>query len=202
MTPFSPAYDNKITKKYSAKTLQQKIENKVALQEKLGWNSSKDQMMTCVPQGLQNEADAELLLSILPGLISLGIQTLIVGRANRTIAEKISCIAKENPTVIHIVPDEEIALRKMYAAADTSVFLVDSSGSEELYNALRYGAVPIALQTEELQNYNAIQESGNSFIVPENSMWLTFAAIVRAKETFQFPYDFRTIQRHCMSVAE
>ena len=63
---------------------------------------------------------------------------------------------------------------------------------------MHYGAVPIAPRTPSLQNYNPVQESGNAFLYDELTKWHCFGAIVRALETFNFPFDWRTIQRHCM----
>jgi glycogen synthase len=49
-----------------------------------------------------------------------------------------------------------------------------------------------------LDNYNPVQESGNSFVFEKPTVWQCFASVARALETFKFPYDWRTIQRHAI----
>jgi len=68
---------------------------------------------------------------------------------------------------------------------------------------LAYGVVPVApADTDGLDNYNPVQESGNAFTYDQPDVWRSFTAIVRAMETFKFPFDWRTIQKHCMNSAE
>ena len=86
----------------------------------------------------------------------------------------------------------------MYAAADAALFLADPSTLPELRHCLQYGVVPIASECGALENYNPIQESGNAFLYEKLDPWHCFAAIVRATETHCFPFDWRTIQKHCM----
>jgi glycogen synthase len=53
-----------------------------------------------------------------------------------------------------------------------------------------------------LEDYNPVQESGNAFIFTVENHWKCFASLVRALETFRFPYDWRTIQRHAMDTMD
>ena len=43
------------------------------------------------------------------------------------------------------------------------------------------------------------QEDGNAFTYDQLTHWHCFAAAVRAIETYRFPYDFKTIQKHCVA---
>ncbi len=199
MTPnFSPSYDNKIARKYSAKTLEEKVQNKLALQEELGWPEEKKVPVVCVPVALTDANGARLFLEILPGLMELNVQLLVIGKGNKEIGEAISHLAKEKKHRVAIVKDTEDDRRKMYAAADMALFLADTNDVEELQHCLNYAAVPLAPATKALDNYNAVQESGNAFLYEKPNLWQCFASVARAAETFQFPYDWRTIQRHCM----
>lgn len=202
MSPFSPEYDNKIAKKYSSKTLAQKLENKLALQAQLNVPEDAKQCILCVPRGLESEGVAKLLLELLPGAQALGVHIVLVGQAERSIAESFSNQAKEYKHILSVLEPNEDNLRLMYAAADASLFLERAKDTEELHCAMRYAAVPILSEQDELENYNAIQETGNAFTYSNAGVWHVFAAMVRAKETFQFPYDYRTLQRHCMEDAK
>lgn len=201
MNPLTPAYDNKIPKKYSARTLDQKPENKLALQESLGWPEDNKVFLVCVPLELLQATNADRMLELVPALQALGIQLLVVGKGERAYGEKMSELQQKAQNMIHIIKDEEEALRLMYAAADAAVFTSNPAGTEELNHALQYGTVPICPPCNEVENYNPIQESGCAFVYTGESIWHLFAAVVRAKETYVFPYDYRTVQRQCMQQA-
>ena len=79
-----------------------------------------------------------------------------------------------------------------------ALFLSNPTAHEELAHCLQYGVVPIAPEVKELDDYNPVQETGNSFLFEQPTVWNAFAALVRAIETYKFPFDWRTIQRHGM----
>ena len=65
--------------------------------------------------------------------------------------------------------------------------------------SLAFGAY---LQSKGLKNYDPNQEQGDAFIFEKQNVWHAFGGIVRALETFRFPFDWRTIQRHGMEQIE
>lgn len=202
MPILSPAYDNKISRKYSARTVEHKIENKLALQEELGWMQEPKQPILCVPMGATESLGGELLVQILPGLLELPVGLVIRGRGSKKYGEIFTNLAKSHPHRIAIVADDEKNVRKMLAGSDIALFSSKADHVEDLENALRYGTIPVSLPHEELENYNPVQESGNAFVYEESNHWQCFAALVRALETLKFPYDWRTIQRHAMDTMD
>ena len=46
-----------------------------------------------------------------------------------------------------------------------------------------------------LNNYHPNEETGNSFTYPSTNPWDIFMALVRAHETYRFPYDWQHIVR-------
>jgi glycogen synthase len=50
---------------------------------------------------------------------------------------------------------------------------------------------------EQIKDYNPNTESGNAFVFKNANEWEIFAAIVRAVETYKFPYDWKFIVRSC-----
>lgn len=56
------------------------------------------------------------------------------------------------------------------------------------------GCVPIAkLDGDSTIDYNPLKEKGNGFYFKNPTKWEIFAAIVRALETYQFPYDWENL---------
>ena len=202
MTPLSPAYDNKIARKYSARTVEHKVDNKLKLQEELGWVEEPRQAIICVPVGTTDALGGALLEQILPGLLELNVGIVIRGKGSKKYGELFTKLTKIAPHRIAIVPDDELHMRKLLAAADMALFLSDKDEDGELDNCLRYGTIPLSPARDGLQNYNPVQESGNAFVYEESTSWQCFASLVRALETFKFPYDWRTIQRHAMEAMD
>lgn len=198
----TPATDQKIAQRYTSKTLEKKGKNKLSLQEELGWPAEAKRPVLCLPAGMSEKIGGELLEQVLPGLLSMDVQILILGKGSSKYGALFTELAKAHPHKIAIIPNEEVAMRKMYAAADMALFLSDPSGMSEVAEALSYGVVPISPTTGALEDYNPIQEAGNAFLYDKEDLWHCFAAVVRANETYKFPFDWRTIQRHCMESVE
>ena len=203
MTTFSPSYDNRIARRYSLGSLEQKVANKTALQRELGWPAEPKRPMICLHAGMSDELGGDLLEQVLSGLLTLPLELIILGKGSSKYGALFTKLASEQKHRIAILPAEEVSIRKMYAAADMALFLTDPAQLEELENCLRYGVIPIAPKARTLEDYDPIQESGYAFLFDQsqtstNVPWQCFAAVVRAVETHRFPFDWRTIQRHAM----
>lgn len=198
MTTASPSIDKAIARSYGIDSLEQKIQNKTALQEELGWPAEPKRAMVCIPSGVSDRLGGAILKDVLAGLLELPVQILILGKGSASYGDYLTKIAAENSHKIAIIPNDETAIRKMLAASDMALFLSDAEGTPELSAALAYGVVPVAPACKQLQNYNPNQESGHGFLFEKETSWMVFASMVRALETYRFPFDWRTIQKHCM----
>lgn len=198
----TPATDQKIAQRYTAASLEKKGKNKLSLQEELGWAGELKRPVVCLPSGISEKLGGDLLKEVLPGLLSLDVQVLILGKGSSEFGSLCTELTEKHPHRIAIIPNDEIAIRKMYAAADMALYFSDPSDGKQLPLSMSYGVIPIAPKTKALADYNPVQESGNSFLYGETDVWNCFAALVRAVETHKFPFDWRTIQRHCMESVE
>jgi hypothetical protein len=197
MTPSSTSH-SAIVRPYDASTLEYKVQNKVALQEELGWATEPKRAVVCLPMGVSDQLGGKLLEDIIPGLLELPVEILILGKGSASYGQMLTKLAKEHSHRIAIIPNDPAMLARMLAAADMALFLNKSSGTTELKEALSYGTVPVALADIGLQDYNPNQESGNAFVYQKENAWHCYGAVVRALETFKFPYDWKTIQKECM----
>ncbi len=198
MPILSPAYDNKIARKYSARTIEHKMENKTSLQEELGWTPEPRQPIVCFPASASDALGGELMKQTLEGILQLPVGLVIRGRGSKKYGEFFTTLTKSHGHRVAILPDDESNLRKMLAGSGLAMFFSKNDEHRKLENALRYGVIPVSLPRESLDNYNPVQESGNAFIYESENPWQCYGSLVRALETFKFPYDWRTIQRHAM----
>jgi starch synthase len=201
MTNLSPSTDSTIAKKYGSETLENKSQNKESLQEELGWAPESKRAMICIPTGVSEKLGGELLKELMPGLLALPLDVVILGKGSTSYGEYLTEMSHEHDQRIAIVPNDEKHIRKMFAAADMALFLTDATDLPELDAALQYGTVPVCPHTKKIKSYDPNQESGEGFFIDKLTVWHSFAAIVRALETFRFPYDWRTIQKSAMQRA-
>lgn len=201
MPTLSPAGDTHIVHKYSYSSLEQKVRNKTALQEELGWPAEPKRPMICLPSGMTEALGGALLLQLLPGLLSTPVEILILGKGSAEYGAMFTKIQKEHKHRIAIIPEKETDVHRMYAAADMALFLA-TPPAKELQICLHYGVIPVSVPAESLENYDPVQEAGNAFLIDGKNVWHAFAAFVRAIETYKFPYDWRTIQKHAMESAK
>lgn len=82
--------------------------------------------------------------------------------------------------------------RKALLEACDIALIFDFSDVEEM---LLHGVIPVSFKRPEVVDYNPNRETGNSFVYRDKSPWGIFAAVVRAIETFKFPYDWKHIVR-------
>jgi glycogen synthase len=198
MNSLSPTMDEAIARKYGPQSLEFKATNKVALQEELGWTPEPKRPMLCLPSGMSDALGGKLLEELIPGLLTLPLEIIILGKGSASYGAMFTKLAKEQGHRIAIIPNQEEEIHKMYAAADMALFLADPAKAPELQHCLRYGVVPVSVPSMILENYDQNQESGNAFVFEKPTVWHAFAAAVRALETWRFPFDWRTIQKHCM----
>ncbi len=194
----NPSLKHCTAHRYSPDFPENKKIAKLEMQKNLGWPAEPKRPLFCLPCGMAKELGGELLKETLPGILSLDIQLLIRGKGTKEYGELFTKLAQNHSHKIAIIPDEEEALIAMYSACDGAIFFADPSFNDELKLCLRFGVVPISPQCAKLETYDPIQESGCAFTFDTLSNWHCFAAVVCAIETFKFPFDWRTIQKHCM----
>lgn len=175
-----------------------KMQSKLALQQSLGWPAEPKRPMLCLPAGMSNQLGGSLFEDVLPGLLTLPLELLVVGKGSATYGNLFTKLAKEHRHRVHIVSDKDAPIRQMYDASDMALFLSDPKGMKELAECFASGIVPVSLPSSGLDDYDPVQESGNAFIFTAANPWQCHAALVRAMETYKLPFDWRTIQRNGM----
>lgn len=180
---------------------EQKAEAKASFQKKCGWRASTKKPLICIPGGVTAAAGGDILTAVLPGLIDLDIQVAVLGKGSKEHGEILSRAAALHPSNLVILPDQDAALHAMLLASDMALF-AGQAKPELLQRCLAMQTVPVGIRQSLLEDYQPNAETGNAFLCTSVTQWQLFAAIVRALETFRFPYDWRTIRTHCAESAE
>lgn len=194
----TPAATSALPERFTKKTLDLKTQQKLALQRELGWSQEPKRMMVCLPAGMSDALGGALLRDVMPGLLTLPVQIVIFGKGSSQYGSLFTQLAAEEPHRVAIVQASEENQRRLLAASDAALFLAEPDKPALVETTLQYGTIPIGPSCDLLENYNPNQETGNAFTYDGATPWHCFAAAVRAVETYRFPFDWRTIQRHCM----
>ena len=89
---------------------------------------------------------------------------------------------------------EEKEIDRLLLAADMAI--VFSEQMDLIKLLLSYGVILIAGEKSPfLENYKPNEETGNAFLFKKLNSWSVYASLVRALETFKFPYDWGNIVR-------
>lgn len=97
---------------------------------------------------------------------------------------------------LKVIFDEEEPLET--ALEKANMLLILNQDKKMLKKAWENGIVTITDKfADEIADYNPNNETGNSFTFENLNEWEVFAAIVRALETYKFPYDWKFISRSC-----
>ncbi len=186
----------------SSEMLEKKKDAKLTLQEELGWIPEDRMPLICIPTGVSDTLGGALLKEVLPGLLELSLQIVILGKGGASYGEYMTKLSKEHRNRIAILSNDGKNMETMLTAADMALFLCDPTALPEFSQALKHGAIPVCPHTDTVENYDPNAESGEAFMYEKTNAWHCFAAMVRALETFRFPFDWKTIQRHGMQAAE
>lgn len=166
---FNPQYDKFIFKNFNIDSIDNKVENKLALQRELGLPQKKDTPMIGLISRLTNQKGCDLIVNIIDRLLQKDIQIVILGTGDywyeetfknlqHRYADKVSANIKFDNTLAH----------KIYAATDMFLMpsLFEPCGLGQLI-ALRYGSIPIVRETgglkDTISTYNQYNGVGNGF---------------------------------------
>jgi len=158
---FNPAKDKLIKQKYSTKSLNKKIFNKLALQKKVGLPQNKNIALAGLISRFVWQKGLDLFTEELP---KLDCQFVVLGTGQKHYEQNLKKLAKKFPYKFsaQIKFDEKLA-HLIYAGAD--IFLMPSRfepcGLGQLIS-MRYGTVPIVRRTGGLADTVTIKQ-GFSF---------------------------------------
>ncbi|MEK7529213.1 MAG: hypothetical protein AAB592_05595 [Patescibacteria group bacterium] len=98
---------------------------------------------------------------------------------------------KTAPWKLPLLTPQERDGMSTYMPVDIIVLPSPSKRSQAFQNA----TVPVCERADDTHDFDPIKEAGNGFFYQNKNKWEIFAAIVRALETFRFPYDWKNVQK-------
>lgn len=148
-TVFDPTQDTSLVTRYSVKTLERKVENKLELQRRLGLPISPDIPLVCIISRLTQQKGIDLVDDAIPELMKQGAQFVILGSGPKKI-ERIFIKAEDKypeQVATHLEFDAELA-QFIYAGSDMLLMpsRFEPMGLSQVI-AMRFGTIPIVRKT-------------------------------------------------------
>lgn len=167
--------------------LKQKKEVKRNIGKMFSFSSKKPLLGIFLDKELPQESEKKVRM-FLEAVKVLDIEVALLADSN---------LSALSPNVIYI-PYSRLNRKSLLEAADMALTFEFTDVEEMLLN----GVIPISPVRPEVKDYNPNVESGNGFIYKQEDPWCIFAALVRARETFKFPYDWKHIVRQGIMVGK
>lgn len=190
---------------YNDKKLSPKKKNKEALQKQLEFTGNVGVPLACVITSFIDEHGMCLIKDIIDGLMSVGMEMIIIAHDDKKTHECIDEVVKKYPGRIKSLNETPENIAKALSAAD--IYLAPGKSRPHYIGqilALKFGVVPILHHSENLdgllEDYDPRTEAGHGFLFNFHNHWSFFAAVVRALETYKLSYDWNTIVRNGMGV--
>lgn len=178
-----------------SKTLNSKRDAKDYLRNEYGLTLNKKKLLLSIIIDEKSGPDVMTFLkNFLEGIKAVSVSVIIVTPQNL----KVELDNFKSPRGVFVMQTNKNLTEKVLAASDVSfVFPLSSMKKEHLNLMWHLGVVPIAPE-KIAQDYDPNKETGNSFISRNSDAWSVFAALVRAAETFRFPYDWKHIIKQAL----
>ena len=208
MQLFDPESDPSLAAHYTAATMHEgKVENKLALQRRLGLPEDRDTALLVMVTRLAGHKGIDLLCYIAERLLQRRVQLAVLGTGEEKYEWFLSGLQYRFPQQVaaHLVFDAELA-NLAYAAGD--LYLMPSKaepcGLSQLI-AMRYGTVPVVNATGGLRDtvtpYDPTDGSGRGFTFQSYNADDFLASIDRAPALYyDAPDQFRALAAHDMQV--
>lgn len=189
---FNPTTDKDIVKNYNVNTLENKIENKLALQKEMDLEVNKDIPLVAMVSRLAWQKGLELIEDSL--IKNLDMQVVILGTGEKKYEDYLQKLAKKYPSKLAVkIMFSSAMAKRIYAGSD--FFLMPSRfepcGLGQMI-AMRYASLPIVRATGGLKD---TVDSSVGFIFKKFSAKAFYLAVKRAVDTYHGePKRFKKMQ--------
>lgn len=196
-----PAVDKAMFHNFSVDTVNERIENKLALQRQMGLEESSAMLIGIVTR-LVSHKGVDLIQYIFEDMMKLDVQIVLLGSGDQIYEDFFRAMHGRYPgrvsTTIGFIPD---LAKKIYGSTDA--FLMPSKsepcGLAQMI-ALRYGSIPIIRETGGLKDTitDLGGENGNGFTFQSYNAHDMLGAIERCKNLYDQPEKWHAAVKHAL----
>ena len=200
---WNPETDPNISEHFDFSTLNKKLLNKIALQNKHSLPIDNNIPVFALISRLVEQKGIDLVLECLPEMLTLPLQFILLGSGDKGFEQQLNNFAKAYPYKMAItIGYDEVLVHLIEAGAD--IFLMPSRfepcGLNQIYSQ-RYGTVPIVTRTGGLADtvVDTLPETlsnntATGFVFNEETSGTLMEAIKRALIVYSQPESWKQLQ--------
>ena len=204
-TTNNPATDPSLAKNFTVATLQDRSENKLALQQRFGLPQNKDVFLMSIASRLAKQKGFGLVKEVIePFLRDTRSQLIIVGSGDTELMLYFQELEKKY--LDQVRADLHFTQSPHLIFAGTDVVLLPSkyepSGLVQM-EAMRYGAIPGARRVgglaDTVEDYSPVTKKGGGFLFSEFDAISFLIALTRAWVNWRHRFSWKKLQTTAMS---
>ncbi len=146
---WNPADDPLLPRTYSARTLQKKAANRAEVARRFALNDNGDAPLFCVISRLTTQKGLDVLLDVLPGIVSRGARLAVLGSGDKGLEARFATAARKWPGSVGCVIGYDEPLSHLMVGGSDAILVpsrFEPCGLTQLYG-LRYGTLPVVSRT-------------------------------------------------------
>lgn len=193
-----------IHRPYSADSVEEKVFNKLWMQEARGLKVQEDApVFGCVSRLIPRKGFA-LLCQVLPEFLEQGAQLVVTGDGQKEILGLLEDLRRRFPGQVALTPYAEENAVEIFSSADLFLMpsLEEPCGTAQM-QAMRYGTVPVVHLTGGLRDtvkpYDQDHPDGWGFGFEAYSAEAMREALVRALTVYWNTEEWETLEKRCMA---
>ncbi len=201
-----PTNDKALVKTFDANTLENRAENKAALQKEVGLTIDPGVFLVGMVSRLVEQKGLDLLLQTLDRFLAYtDAQFVLLGTGDRNYETQLWQLAARYPgrMATYLMYNDTLS-RRVYGGADA--FLMPSRfepcGISQLMS-LRYGCIPIVRRTgglvDTIFHHDPITSQGNGYCFDRYEPLDMYTCMVRAWEGFRYKEPWKALQQRAMA---
>ncbi|MGI0490948.1 glycogen synthase GlgA [Alkalinema pantanalense CENA528] len=203
---YDPAVDKALAQPFTAETLEDRVKNKIALQEEVGLEVNSQAFMIGMVSRLVEQKGLDLVLQILDRYLAYNnAQLVILGTGDRYYETALWQLASQYPgrMATYLLYNDALA-RRIYGGADA--FLMPSRfepcGISQMLS-MRYGCVPIVRRTgglvDTVSHNDPVAGTGTGYCFDRYEPLDLLTCMVRATEAYRFKPQWKMLQQRGMN---
>ena len=206
MESLNPETDPDLVVNYSAKNLDKRPDNQVALQKQFGLPTDRDAFVIGMVGRMAEQKGFDLISQMLGSLMeNINFQFIVIGEGDTSYRTFFEELKSKYPDRVgtHFSFDPRLP-RMIFGGADAILIpsRFEPSGLVQM-EAMRYGRIPIVRKVgglaDSVEDFNPEKEEGTGFVFEKYDSFSLTIAIIRARELYRQKKEWQKLMKRAMA---